>query len=119
MKCKSCGISGMDVSAIANRYGGAHVRLSKTLLCRDSKKTDQFCPSCVKQLFRVTLSWGSTFVELEECETCGRLYLDQGELERIGSLVGVAERRSKEPAWGTDLPESATASWLDELFGSL
>lgn len=109
----------MDVTAIANRYGGAHVRLSKTLLCRDSKKVDQFCPACVKQLVLVTLSWGSTIIELEECEVCGLLYLDDGELERIGSLVKVTDRASDPPAWGAEQPEAATASWLDELFGSL
>lgn len=118
MRCERCDLTALDVSAIANRYGNASVRLSSTLLCRDRKKADQLCaaPDCRMNLDTVTLSWGSTIIEVEECHGCGLVYVDPGELERIGSLVTVAERAAKEPRWETESPAMAdTLDWFEQL----
>ncbi len=120
LRCDRCKLSALDVSAIANRHGSSHVRLSATLLCRDRKPADMHCASCMRGLDLVTLSWGATYIELEECAGCGLVYLDPGELERMGGLLRVAERAPEKLAWDTeDETMGQTLDWLDELFGEL
>jgi hypothetical protein len=80
-RCSACGlgvVSGPVVDELMRRLpvGGG---MSE----RDRKPTRLGCPACMGSVDEVLLSWGSSFVEVEQCPRCRTMLLDAGELPRV------------------------------------
>jgi hypothetical protein len=50
---------------------------------RDRTRLRLGCPACMANLDRVTLSWGTTFVEIEQCPRCRLMLLEAGEFPKV------------------------------------
>jgi hypothetical protein len=69
----------LETDTIAKRYDRSDGRLSGTMLERERRSCDHACPDCLGGLLRLTLTWGTLWVELEECPDCGTVVMDDGE----------------------------------------
>jgi Zn-finger nucleic acid-binding protein len=97
--CKPCGVTVLDPQDVAARAGDLAQRLSRSMLVRERRRLREACPACLANLERLTLTWDSAFVEVEECPRCGRLVLDGGELQRMTQLAAQSESRVPTPAF--------------------
>lgn len=50
---------------------------------RDRTRLRMGCPACMANLDRVTLSWSTEFVEIEQCPRCRLMLLDAGEFPKL------------------------------------
>jgi hypothetical protein len=78
-RCDRCRLSVLETDTIAKRYDRSDGRLSGTMLERERRGCDDTCPDCLGELLRLTLTWGTLWVELEECPECGTIVMDDGE----------------------------------------
>jgi hypothetical protein len=53
---------------------------------RDRKPTRVGCPACMANLDKLTLSWGTQFVEVEQCPRCRTMLLDAGEFPKVFAI---------------------------------
>lgn len=89
-RCSRCGlgvISGSVVDELMKRLpvGGG---MSE----RDRKPTRLGCPHCMANVDEVLLSWGTSFVEVEQCPRCRTMLLDAGELPRVFQIEHSTKR---------------------------
>lgn len=80
-RCARCGlgvVTGAVVDELMKRVtvGGGKSE-------RHRKPTRTACPGCLGNVDAVLLSWGTAFVEIEQCPRCRTMLLDAGEFPRV------------------------------------
>lgn len=80
-RCASCGlgiVTGEVVDEMMKR-----VSVGGGMSERDRKTTRTGCPSCLRNVDALLLSWSTTFVEVEQCPFCRTMLLDPGEFPKV------------------------------------
>lgn len=95
-RCDACLLMVLDPQDVEARAGDLPKRLGQSVLLRERKRVTDGCPGCMANLEKLTLSWDSGWVEIEECPRCGNLVVDPGELRRLVAL----EAQASERGWG-------------------
>lgn len=91
LQCPGCGL-GVVPGAVVEKLMQS-VAVGGGMSERDRTPTRTGCPACLSSVDRLTLSWGNTFVEIEQCPRCRTMLLDAGEFPRVfviehGSKLG-------------------------------
>lgn len=87
-QCPSCGagiVPGPLVDWLMKRVpvgGGPSERHRET--------TRIACPGCFASLDAIALTWGTSFVEIEQCAGCHTMMLDAGELPKVFAIEHAA-----------------------------
>lgn len=89
-RCPRCMLTLMNVQALPKRASGELEPLARSVITRNAKRLGEACGACMANLERLTLSWGETWAEVEECPRCGMISFDDGELDRVRALLGRA-----------------------------
>jgi Zn-finger nucleic acid-binding protein len=111
-RCDACALTFLDVAELATRIGRPVLRLSGSAFDRGHVPTRSGCPACLATMNEVTLSWGGTWVVVEECPRCGLLALDEGEVDAMASLAGQGSVEGGE-AW--ERAGSGAAALLEKI----
>jgi len=79
---------GADCRIVLVRAGALGTpRFRRSRLERDARPATGSCPKCLCRLQKLTLADDARWVEVEECDDCGLLVLDEGELDTLAALV--------------------------------
>ena len=113
-RCRPCGLTILDPVTT----GDVTKTLGRSMLVRDREDAKQRCPRCPDDLEQLTLSWGPSWVTIEECASCQAIVLDHGELERVRALVSAADDARPVVEAALD-PMAQDASRFERLFGWL
>jgi Zn-finger nucleic acid-binding protein len=97
--CAACGGLWLDQGELAAKGAKLPEKLAPV-----TPGTGRSCPRCMKPLG--TFHAGE--VEVDSCASCGGLYLDRGELERLRDQTTGEERRADVEAFGRDVKETGT-----------
>ena len=86
LACHHCGLLLITAGVLADRIplGG---RLADTPAVRKRSNARGLCPECRTDLVTLRLSWGDTWVAVEECGGCGLVAFDPHELEIVSQIV--------------------------------
>lgn len=80
-RCSGCGLGVVPGTVVDKLMESVDVGGGRSE--RDRTRTRTGCPICLGNVDRLTLSWGTTFVEIEQCPRCRTMLLDAGELPKV------------------------------------
>jgi hypothetical protein len=87
LHCDHCQIGLLDGVEATAMLGDRD--LFSTTALRDRKDSGYDCPFCAyRRMEKLTLSWGAQWVEVEQCEGCLGILLDQGERGKLSEILG-------------------------------
>ncbi len=83
-RCTQCAVAWVDTTRIAPRA------LVGTMLERKREPAAKPCPRCGGRVAKLTLSWDTYWVQIEECAPCRIVAVDPGEYPELRMLLGAA-----------------------------
>ncbi len=90
--CHRCGGSVIEPGGVAANVGHwAEPSFWKATLGRETQGETLRCPACAGKMTGFQVPWDGRSVVVDHCGTCGALFLDKGEGEKLVSIVRQAE----------------------------
>ncbi len=90
--CHRCGGSVIEPGGVASNVGHwAEPSFWKATLGRETQGEVLSCPACPGQMTGFQVPWDGRSVVVDHCGTCGALFLDKGEGEKLVAIVQQAE----------------------------
>jgi len=90
--CHRCGGSLIEPGGVASNVGHwAEPSYWKATLGRETQGEVLECPGCNGEMTGFQVPWDGRSVVVDHCGTCGALFLDKGEGEKLVSIVRTAE----------------------------
>lgn len=77
--CQGCWLDGKELERITRSRGSEAVRVNLS----DPRPSELKCPRCRGTVLQQDSHSTKTDLVLDQCQTCGGLWLDQGELPRL------------------------------------